>query len=218
MSKNTRRPSSGDGHGASSDNRPTACSVLEQGSHRFCCIVHAWRRNRQRYERPALDASSKPESTGQDVGVGVWIDAESAADLGKYLTIELHRSPPISAVTVFRDHYRGIVHNDSHSVPRQNSNLTHELAHGLLHHEPAPAIDGMTGCRNFNSSNEDKANRLAGELLITEEMALAVARGQFTQQDVERRLGVSTQMLRWRLNMTGAHKRVARARAARRAG
>ena len=107
-----------------------------------------------------------------------------------------------------------MVHNDSHSGPRQNSNLTHELAHGLLLHEPTPALDEMTGCRNFNSTNEEEANWLAGELLVTEEMALAVASGQFTQKDAERQLGVSPPMLRWRLNMTGAHKRVARARAA----
>ncbi len=75
------------------------------------------------------------------------------------------------------------MHNDSHSGPRQNSNLTHELAHGLLHHEPTPALDGMTGCRNFNSTNEDGASWLAGELLVTEEMALAEARRQFTRRE-----------------------------------
>jgi len=138
---------------------------------------------------------------------------ESAPDSVRYF---LSTEPDaFSAVTVFRGHHRVIVHNDSHTGPRQNSNLTHELAHGLLHHEPAPAFDGMTGCRNFNSTNEEEANWLAGELLITEETALAVARGQFTHRAAERRLGVSPQMLRWRLNMTGAHRRVARARAAR---
>lgn len=141
---------------------------------------------------------------------------ESAPDSTRYF---LSTEPDaFSAVTVFSGHQRVIVHNDSHSEPRQNSNLTHELAHGLLHHEPTPALDGMTGCRNFNSTNEAKANWLAGELLVTEEMALAVARGQFTRRDTERQLGVSPQMLQWRLNMTGAYKRVARARAARRAG
>ena len=33
-----------------------------------------------------------------------------------------------SALTVFRDHRRLLVHNDSHSPSRQNSNLAHELA------------------------------------------------------------------------------------------
>lgn len=52
-----------------------------------------------------------------------------------------------SAVTVFNGHRRIIVHNDSHSESRQNSNLSHELSHPLLLHEPAPALDGTTGSR-----------------------------------------------------------------------
>ena len=55
-----------------------------------------------------------------------------------------------SALTVFDGRRRMIVHNDLHSPARQNSNLAHELAHGLLLHEPAPALDRLTGCRNWN--------------------------------------------------------------------
>ena len=113
----------------------------------------------------------------------------------------------LSALTVFERHRRMIIHNDAHSPARQNSNLTHELAHGLLRHEPQPALDARTGCRLCNSTNEDEANWLAGELLVTREMALAVARGRFTRKEAMDRLGVSTQMLTWRMNMTGAVKR-----------
>ena len=137
---------------------------------------------------------------------------ESVPDAVRYF---LSTEPEaFSAVTVFRGHHRAVVHNDAHAGPRQNNSLTHELAHGLLHHEPTPALDEI-GCRNLNSTNEDEADWLAGVLLVTEEMALAVARGQFTPRDAERQLGVSPPMLTWRLNKTGAHKRVARARAAR---
>ena len=118
-----------------------------------------------------------------------------------------------SAATVFNGHHRTIVYNDSHSYGRQNNSLAHELSHRLLLHEPAPVLDGMTGCRIWNAVNEKEADWLAGELLVTEAMALAVARGQFTREEAQRRLGVSEQMLRWRLNMTGAYKRVQRVRA-----
>lgn len=112
-----------------------------------------------------------------------------------------------SALTVFEGHRRIIIHNDAHSLARQNSNLAHELAHGLLLHEPQPALDTMTGCRLCNATNEYEADWLAGELLVTGDMALAVARGRFTRQEAMKRLEVSSQMLTWRLNMTGSVKR-----------
>ena len=118
-----------------------------------------------------------------------------------------------SALTVFDGRRRMIVHNDSHSEARQNSNLTHELAHGLLLHEPAPALDHTTGCRHWNDANEGEAAWLGGELLVTSQMALAVARGRFTEQQACERLGVSARMLTWRLNETGARKRAHRERA-----
>ena len=120
-----------------------------------------------------------------------------------------------SALTVFDGRRRLIVHNDAHPEPRQNSNLTHELAHGLLFHEPSPAVDTATGCRHWNDTNEQEANWLAGELLVTVEMALAVARGHLTQQLALERFAVSERMLRWRLNATGAVKRAERERARR---
>ena len=118
-----------------------------------------------------------------------------------------------SAVTVFDGHRRMIVYNDSHSPARQNNSLAHELAHGLLHHQPTPALDRTTGCRIWIRTNEEEADWLAGELLVTREMALVVARSQFTRQAAQERLGVSAELLRWRMNMTGATKRVRRARA-----
>ena len=118
-----------------------------------------------------------------------------------------------SALTVFKGHRRMIVHNDSHSEARQISNLTHELAHALLFHHPAPALDELTGCRNWDETNEQEANWLSGELLVTVEMALSVARGQITRQNALERFGISDAMLGWRINSTGATKRVERERA-----
>ena len=124
----------------------------------------------------------------------------------------------LSALTVFDGHRRMIVHNDSHSQARQNSNLTHELAHGLLIHEPAPALDCKTDRRDWNSIKELEAAWLGGELLITREMALAVARGRLTRHQAKERFGVSDGMLTWRLNQTGAAMQAQRERAQRKHG
>ena len=131
-----------------------------------------------------------------------------------FLSIERNA---FSALTVFHGHRRMIVHNDSHTEARQNSNLAHELAHALLRHEPSAAIDTRTGCRDWNNTKEEEAQWLASELLVTSEMALAVARGRLTRRLAMIRLGVSEAMLNWRINKTGAAKRVARERVGRRA-
>lgn len=134
-------------------------------------------------------------------------------DIAPLLTTE--RSA-FSAVTVFDGTRRTIVHNDGHSESRQSSNLAHELSHGLLLHPPTPALDD-SGCRNWNQDIEDEASWLAGELLVTFEAAMAVARGQWTMSAAAERLGVSKALIRYRVNMTGARKIVRRA-ASRRAG
>ena len=101
---------------------------------------------------------------------------------------------------------RLIVHNDAHAPGRINSNLTHELAHGLLLHPPTPALDDR-GCRHWNQDIEDEASWLAGTLLVPERAALSVARGRRTIEEAAEDFGVSAQMMRWRLNATGAYKR-----------
>jgi Zn-dependent peptidase ImmA (M78 family) len=127
----------------------------------------------------------------------------------------LHTEPEaFSAVTVFAGSKRTIVHNDSHADGRINSNITHEAAHGLLLHPPTPALDDR-GCRLWDQGIEDEAHFLAGALLVPEDAALAIARGKFTVPDAAEYFGVSTRMIQYRLNVTGAPARVARARKAR---
>ena len=121
-------------------------------------------------------------------------------------------SASLSAVTVFDGHRRMIAYNDSHPMTRQNSDLAHELGHALLLHDPMPALDGLTGCRTWNDAIEEEATWLSGELLVTRPMALAIARGRVAEQAACQRLGVSAQMLDWRLNMTGARRQAARER------
>lgn len=117
-----------------------------------------------------------------------------------------------SALTVFEGTKRIILHNDAHSRQRQHSNVAHELGHCVLHHPPAPALDPLTGCRDWRGDHEDEADWMAGELLVTRPMALAVARGRFTLAGALQRLIVSEQMLNWRMNATGARKQARRER------
>ena len=137
--------------------------------------------------------------------------ARSAPALGHLLSVE----PEVfSAVTVFRGTRRTIVHNDGHADVRQTSNLTHELAHGLLLHPPTAALDD-SGCRNWNQDLEDEATWLAGVLLVTEAATIALVRSGWSLEQAARQYGVSQQMIRFRVNATGANRRVLRARGGR---
>lgn len=118
-----------------------------------------------------------------------------------------------SAVTVFAGSRRTIVHNDAHAPSRQCSNLTHELAHALLLHPPTPALDN-TGCRHWNQDIEDQASWLSGALLVPEPATIAIAKGRWTAAGAAEHFGVSTAMIRFRLNATGARRRVQRSRRA----
>jgi Zn-dependent peptidase ImmA (M78 family) len=116
-----------------------------------------------------------------------------------------------SACTVFHGARRKIVHNDAHLPGRQASNVTHELAHALLLHPPTPALDDR-GCRLWNQNIEDEAQWLAGALLLTEDAALWIVREGASAPVAAEHFGISEQMVTYRVNVTGARMRVARAR------
>jgi len=137
---------------------------------------------------------------------------QDAPSVGHLLTVE---KGVFSAVTVFDGTRRAIVHNDRHAPSRQNSNLAHELSHGLLGHPPTAPLDD-SGCRIWNQNIEDEASWLAGSLLISEAATLEIARGRLDVQKAGRVFGVSDQFVRYRLNTTGAIRRNLRERAKRR--
>lgn len=122
-----------------------------------------------------------------------------------------HGAGEFSAATIFSGTERLIVHNDAHAPVRQASNLSHELSHALLFHEPKPALDAL-GCRDWDPDAEDEADFLAGVLLVPEEVTIAVVRHGLTVAAAAELYGVSEALMRWRINVTGARTRVSRAR------
>jgi Zn-dependent peptidase ImmA (M78 family) len=116
-----------------------------------------------------------------------------------------------SGLTVFDGHRRLVVYNDAHAPGRCVSDIAHELSHGLLLHEPQPALD-QRGFRYHDPSIEEEANFLAGALLVTEAAAFRIVRDGVPYPLAAQQLGVSDDMVRYRVNVTGAEKRVRRAR------
>jgi Zn-dependent peptidase ImmA (M78 family) len=114
-----------------------------------------------------------------------------------------------SAVTIFNGHKRLIVHNESHHPNRQASNLTHEVSHSILEHQPTP-IASADGQRYWNSEVEDEANWLGAALLVPREGALSMAKNDYTIAEIAARYGVSESLTRWRISQTGIAQQVQR--------
>jgi Zn-dependent peptidase ImmA (M78 family) len=105
---------------------------------------------------------------------------------------------------------RILLHNDAHSIRRQSSNIAHELAHVLLEHPCTLPID-ISGCRVVDRNVEEEANWLGGVLLVPDVAAVHIVRSALTTDEACDRYVVSAELLRMRINMSGARKRVARA-------
>lgn len=119
----------------------------------------------------------------------------------------------LSALTIFPNwpsRQRIIVYNDFHSLARQNSDVSHELSHGLLLHEPRHAI--INGCRDYNKTEEDEAAWLSGCLLVPRDAAVQIAKAQQPLSDAADTYGVSLDMMTWRINSTGAQRQANAAR------
>ena len=122
-----------------------------------------------------------------------------------------HGEDQFSALTVIEGHRRVIVYNDSHAKGRQSNDIAHELAHGLLLHEPTPAFNEL-GLRNLDADLEEEANFLAGALLVPEEAALMIERQNWSPNKAANYYGVTPAMIGYRRNITGARARVQRTR------
>ena len=113
----------------------------------------------------------------------------------------------LSAMTIFPEwpsRRRVVIFNDTNSDARQNSDVAHELSHGLLLHEPRHPI--INGCRDYTKVDEDEAAWLSGCLLVPREAAVVVAKAKTPMGIAAVKYGVSTQMMTYRVNSTGARK------------
>jgi IrrE N-terminal-like domain len=122
----------------------------------------------------------------------------------------------LSAMTILPEwprRHRVIIFNDGNSEARQNSDVAHELSHGLLLHEPRTAI--VNGCRDYAKGEEDEAAWLSGCLLVPRDVALVVAKSGVALHLAAMEYGVSTEMMRYRVNSTGARRQAEASRARR---
>ena len=164
-------------------------------------------REMRRELRVELDAPLDPWLLAEHLGVPVLTLSGFASEVPEHVNHLLRGEPgAFSAVTVFRGRRRTVVHNDAHARGRQANNISHELSHALLHHQPAPALS-ILGCRDWDAMLEEEASWLGAALLISDEAALRIAQHDLNIRTAAEAYGVSEQLIRMRLNVTGARKR-----------
>jgi Zn-dependent peptidase ImmA (M78 family) len=119
-------------------------------------------------------------------------------------------SDSFSAVTIVVRQKRMIVHNENHHPHRQASNISHEISHILLEHEPTTILSA-NGERFWNAEMEEEANWLGAALLVPRDGALQMSRVGLAITDIATNYGVSESLCRWRMTQTGILQQLARA-------
>lgn len=117
---------------------------------------------------------------------------------------EIYRK--VSAFTVFCGFRRWIVYNDEHPAPRHRSNMAHELAHALLLHPPRNC--GLS--TEQEDRHEAEAAWMSGVMMLTAAQARSIVTAGMTRAAAQVRYQLSPEMLRFRLNVTGAARLAAR--------
>jgi Zn-dependent peptidase ImmA (M78 family) len=102
-----------------------------------------------------------------------------------------------------------ILHNNFHSLKRQQSNLMHELAHIILDHripEEQARLCAMLGLHYYNEEHEQEARHLGGCLQITRPGLLWALKKGYSETEISEHYTASLDMVQFRLRITGVLK------------
>ncbi|UVT17815.1 MAG: ImmA/IrrE family metallo-endopeptidase [Nitrospira sp.] len=139
-------------------------------------------------------------------------------DLPNEVLVQLGRKDPFGwhAVSLILPDGRALlIYNPRKSAGRRASDIAHELAHLIQEHKPSTVIlsqDGSFAMRTFDQKQEDEANWLAWSLLLPREALVRTMRQGMSIETTANMYGVSTQLVNYRLSVTGVSVQLARMR------
>jgi IrrE N-terminal-like domain len=122
-----------------------------------------------------------------------------------------------SAVSCVVDDHNVVIYNPRHSSARQASNISHELAHIILDHEPGKMVlsqDGSIVMRSYDAKQEAEADWLGWCILLPRQALEHVVRNGLSTADIASTYGVSEKLAEYRLRMTGVDYQFRRSRRA----
>ncbi|MFC1451923.1 ImmA/IrrE family metallo-endopeptidase [Verrucomicrobiota bacterium] len=120
-------------------------------------------------------------------------------------------STPFSAAVLPVDGRHLIIHNPSHSDARQESDLMHELAHIICGHK-ATGVDTSLGAPllAYDRRHEEEANYLGGSLQVPREALMKKLLRGMTRDQIAEFYGASLDLVKYRINITGAERQIMR--------
>jgi len=100
-----------------------------------------------------------------------------------------------------------IVHHDQHSPARQESDIMHEISHILCEHS-STSIDDLNGIPllKYNHEQEEEAKWLGGCLQLPVEALTYCLFNDITPQMISEKYTASSEMVKYRLNVSGAQR------------
>lgn len=130
------------------------------------------------------------------------------------LNILLNEDPSgWSAVTLCLRGTYIIILNSSHSDGRSSSDLMHEISHIIIGHKPSRidlTEDGLLILNTYDKDQEQEADWLSGSLLLPRDALLLIKRKGLKGFAAQKIYGVSSNMLNFRLNITGVNRQFQR--------
>ncbi|MFC1678643.1 ImmA/IrrE family metallo-endopeptidase [Elusimicrobiota bacterium] len=118
-----------------------------------------------------------------------------------------------SAITLHLGEQDVVIYNPAHSARRISSDIMHELSHIVSEHKPAQAVlsaDGKMLMRHYDPRQEREAAWLSGCLLLPREALLHIKEQRVSDSQVCQNYAVSSELLRWRVNVTGVAYQIKR--------